>query len=155
MMKNKTTVLSALIATALLVTLPVSFAASQTDKTTKPEVSKEVTEAIEAIKGYTANQRDEAAAHAQMLLEEFDARIERLEDRIQARWEQMRQPMKESARPTLEALRRKRAAVADWYGRLPHSSDRVWDHIKTGLSDAYSELSDAWEKAIDEFAARD
>jgi hypothetical protein len=58
MMKNKTTVLSALMATALLVTLSVSFAASQTDQTATPEVSKEVTEAIEAIKGYRHARRE-------------------------------------------------------------------------------------------------
>jgi hypothetical protein len=154
-MKNKTMVLSALMATVLLATPPIAFAASNTDKTTRAEVSKEVADAIEAIKNYSADQRDEAVVRAKTLLEDVDARIEQLEARINERREQMSESARNAARAKLEDLRQKRDAVANWYGRMQYSSDRAWEQIKTGLSNAYSDLSNAWEKAANQFDTKD
>jgi gas vesicle protein len=154
-MKNRTRVFSALVVTVLLATWSASFATSKTDATTRAEVSKEVMDAIAAIKDYTADQRDEAVARTKTLLEDIDTRIEQLEARINERWEHMSESGRNAARAKLKALRQKRDAVAEWYGRLQHSTDRAWDHIKAGLSEAYSDLRDAWENAADEFDAKD
>ncbi|MEA3470038.1 MAG: hypothetical protein U9R57_17680 [Thermodesulfobacteriota bacterium] len=41
---------------------PLCFAKSSTDKTTMNEVQQEVQEAIQAIKGYSIDQKDEAVS---------------------------------------------------------------------------------------------
>lgn len=51
-MNNQTRAFSASMVTVLLATWSASFAASKTDTTTRAEVSKEVTDAIAAIKDY-------------------------------------------------------------------------------------------------------
>jgi hypothetical protein len=154
-MNNQPMVLSALIATMLLASSLASFATSKTDTMTRAEVSKEMTEAIEAIKNYSADQQDEAVARAKTLREDIDARIEQLEARINERWEHMTESARKAARAKLKDLRQKQDAVADWYGRLQHSTDRAWDQMKAGLSDAYVDLRDAWEKAADAFDTKD
>jgi hypothetical protein len=59
------------------------------------------------------------------------------------------------ARAKLKELHQKRDAVAEWYGRLQHGTDRAWDHLTAGLSEAYLNLRSAWENAADEFGAKD
>lgn len=154
-MKKHTTL--SLIAVALLGVAPPNGASQQEaskqqdDKTKSRAVRQEVADAAEAIKNYSADQRDEAAQQAKAALDALDARIEALEARIDKNGDKMDQAARAQARSTLKALRQQRIQVAEWYGGLKDSTTAAWDHMKKGFSDAYKSLRSSWEKAEREY----
>lgn len=121
------------------------------DKTSIKEVKQETQDLIQALGTYAADQRDEAIERTKTALDELDKRIDALETRIDNNWDQMNKAAREKARANLKALRKQRTEVAEWYGRLETSSADAWEHTKKGFSDAYKNLSDAWEKSEKEF----
>ncbi|MDA3821174.1 MAG: hypothetical protein PF450_00990 [Bacteroidales bacterium] len=115
------------------------------DKTSINEVKQEMQDFIQALGTYTANQRDEAIESTKTALDELDKRIDALETRIDNNWDQMNKVAQEKARANLKALRKQRTEVGVWYSKLETSSANAWEHTKKGFSDAYKNLSDAWE----------
>ena len=51
----------------------------------------------------------------------------------------------------MKNLREQRNAIAEWYGALRHSSDSAWDNVKNGFVGAYRKLTDAFDKAENQF----
>jgi hypothetical protein len=130
----------------------VSFAAqTSAEKTTTKEVKEKVAEAAEAIKNYSVDQRDEALKKAKAVLDDLDARIDRMESQLNEKWDQMDQSARKKARATLTAPRKQRNEVAEWYGGLKHSSSNAWEDVKKGFLKSYQELRDAFDKAHSEF----
>lgn len=131
---------------------PLGHAAQHAnDKTTAKEVRQEVADAAEAIKDYSADKRDEATRKTQAALDALDGRIDALEKRIDKNWDKMDQAAREQARNTMNALRKQRVEVAEWYGGLKNSTANTWDHMKSGFTGAYKSLRHAWEKAESEY----
>ena len=115
------------------------------------EVRRETAELLEALKSYSAEQRDEALAKSRAALEQIDRRIEALETRMLEQWGEMDEAARAKMRESLQALREQRTRVAERYGSLKSGSATAWGHIKQGFSDAYRALHDAWEKSEQEF----
>jgi hypothetical protein len=127
----------------------ISFAAQKAGgKTGQKEVSQEVKEAIEAIKNYSADQRDEAVKKVKVAMDRLDARIQGMEDRLDKKWDQMDQTGREKARSAMQSLRQKRTQLAEWYGAMQHSSANAWEDVKKGFLDSYESLSKAFDKAV-------
>ena len=124
------------------------------DKTSINEVKQETQDLVQALEAYTADQRDEAVQRAKTALNNLDERIDALEKRIDDNWNQMNEAAREKARANLEALRKQRNQVAEWYESMQTSSADAWDHMKKGFSDAYKALADAWEKSEKEFSSK-
>lgn len=120
-------------------------------ETTSKQVSKEVREALEAIKKYSAEQRDEALKKVSIAIDNLDARISDLEERMEQKWDSMDQAAREKARATLKSLRQKRNKLAEWYGGMQHSSSKAWKHVKEGFLKSYEALLEAYDKAKKEF----
>jgi hypothetical protein len=122
------------------------------DRTTQQkEVGQEVKEAVEAIKRYSADQRDEALNKVRIAIDDLDARIDELETRLENKWDQMDKTARSQARETLRSLREKRNDLAEWYGGMRHSSAKAWDHVKKGFLDSYESLRQTYNKAVEEF----
>lgn len=132
-----------------------AHAADSTKETSRAEVQREVSQAIEAIKGYSIDQRDQALQKARSMLDRLDARIEQLERGIRQNWDEMSETTRNKTSETLSQLRKKRNQLAEWYGSLKHGSGNAWDEIKQGFSDAYSELQAAWKKADRELVTKE
>lgn len=153
---NRQTILL-LLGMALLGAAPPGYAsqagtsAEDGGKTTTKEVRREVGDAAEAIKNYTADKRDDAVRHAKTALDELDARIKAMEARIDKNWDKMDKAAREKARATQEALRKQRVVAAEWYGGLKNSTAGAWEGTKKGFSDAYKSLRSSWEKADREY----
>jgi len=109
-------------------------------KTTAKDVSK-------TIKDYTVAQRDEATKSAKAALDDMDAGIRRLERKLEREWDQMDAAARKKARATLDALRRERNELAEWYGGLKYSSAEAWDEVKSGFAKSYDDLKGAFGKA--------
>jgi BMFP domain-containing protein YqiC len=138
------------ITAVFLVVGSVSFAAQTSAEKTK-DVKEKVTEAAEAIKNYSFDQRDKAIVKAKAALADLDARIDRMESRLNKRWDQMDQSTRKKAIDTLTALRKQRNEVAEWYGGLKHSSGNAWEDVKKGFLKSYQELRDAFDRAHSQF----
>ena len=121
------------------------------EKTTKKEVKQEIKEAFEAVKNYTADQREEAVKKIKVALENIDSQIEGMENRIGKKWDQMDQAARKKARSTLASLRKQRNELAEWYGGLKYSSAEAWGQVKNGFLKSYEALSKAFGKAESEF----
>lgn len=121
------------------------------DKTTLKEVRQEVKEMVEAMENYSAAQRADALEKVRTAMDDMDARIADLEDRVEKNWEKMDQTARDQARVTLKSLKKKRNELAEWYGGLRYSSVNAWQHVKKGFLDSYEALSKAYDKAVKEF----
>ena len=134
-------------AIAILGITSICFAETSTDKTTMEEVKQEMQDAIQVLKEYSVDQRDEAVKDTKAALNRLDNRIEALETRIDNNWDTMNEDVREKTRATLKSLRKQRTQMAEWYGSLKSSSAAAWEDIKKGFSDAYTSFYNAWEKA--------
>jgi septal ring factor EnvC (AmiA/AmiB activator) len=123
------------------------------DKTSIKDVKQETQDLIQALGTYTADQREEAIKRTQTALDELDKRIDALETRIDNNRDQMNKDAREKARANLKALREQRTEVAEWISKMKTSSADAWEHTKKGFSNAYKNLSDAWQKVEKEFGA--
>jgi flagellin-specific chaperone FliS len=130
----------------------VSFAAQPaTDKTSAKEVKQKVSEATEAIKNYSVDQRDEALQKAKVILDELDARIDRMQLDLNKKWDQMDQVARRKATDSLTVLRKQRNEAAEWYGELKQSSSKAWEDVKKGFLNSYHTLWNSFDKARSEF----
>jgi peptidoglycan hydrolase CwlO-like protein len=130
---------------------PAAWAQSEKTDSAVKEVKKETRELLNALKNYTAKQREEAVKHAEKAMDKMDRKIETLEDRIDSRWDKMDSEAREKARTALKKLREQRNTLSEWYGSFKNSSENAWDQMKNGFSEAYRTLSQSWEKAMDKF----
>ncbi len=137
---------------ALFLLSPQVFAAdTSADETSAAEVKEEVAESAEAIREYSAEQRDEAVQAAKETLARLDARIEAMQAKLDENWDEMDQAARQRSSDALKALKRQRTEVAEWYGGMKHSSAEAWEDVKKGFVDSYRSLGDAFGKAWDEF----
>jgi len=121
-----------------------------TDTTDFDQVKREWAETLDALKNYSAAQRDSAVASAEQTLDAMDRRIELLETRTRQQWDKLTQSARESRETTLHTLRMQRNQVAEWYGGMKHSSVNAWESVKQGFIDSYVVLSDSFRKAWNE-----
>lgn len=84
---------------AVLIGVVASVLSGQAaDRTTAEQVKKDVGEAIESIKAYSADRRDEAMARARAAIERLDRHITNLEDRADAHGDRMDRAARERLR---------------------------------------------------------
>lgn len=121
------------------------------DTVTMEQVEQEVADAAEAIKDYSAEQRDEATKEVEEALRVLDDRMQELQASIDAQWDDMSVTARKKARQTMDYLSEQRNKVAEWYGGLRHGSDQAWEEMKMGFSNAWGELEKAWSDARQEY----
>jgi hypothetical protein len=136
----------ALAFSALLAVSPWSLAAEPSGTTAKG-VTKRAGEAGRAIKDYTVTQRDDAIKQAKAALDDADARIRRMERKLDNEWDKMDQAARKRSRAALNALHRERDDLAEWYGGLKHSSAESWEQVKSGFVKSYEALRESLGKA--------
>ena len=143
---RKTILVTTLFMIVTLCFAPLSYTQASDDKTTIQDVKQEAQELIAKIKGYTADQRDEATKQTEQALRKLDNRIDALETDIYNSWDKMDKNAREEAQTGLKELRKQRIELAEWYGSLKNSSVSVWEQMKKGFADAYQVIIDTWAK---------
>jgi hypothetical protein len=129
---------------------PIAHASEQTKKEKKPgmtEVKHKVGDAMQAIREYSIDKKDQALAKAKELLDRMDSRIDELEKRSREKWQQMSETSREKSDEALRDLRKKRNDIAEWYGSMKQSSAKSWDTVKKGFIDSYHALDKSFHKA--------
>ena len=132
---------------------PPAANAADSEEASIAQIERETRELLQALKQYSASQRDEALEKIRAAQAGLDRRIETLERETAENWNRMDQAARQRSLATLQALRAQRTRVAEHYGSLKSSSAAAWGHLKDGFSSAYGALHQAWEKAEREFAA--
>jgi len=125
------------------------------DGTELDEVKHEWAQTVEALKAYTAVQRDAAVARAKQTLDAMDTRLEQLESRTQQEWDSLSQSARETREATLRTIRMQRNEAAEWYGGMKHGSAEAWESVKQGFIASYGTLNDAFGTAWSEFTEQE
>ena len=131
---------------------PAAMATDQgvADQQRLGSVQQETAEAIEAIKQYSAAQREQALARAKALLEGLDVRIAKLETWVNQHWEPMQAAARQRAQEMLSRLEAQRADLAQAYSILEASSGSAWEDVKQGFLKSYRTMREAYDKAKSE-----
>lgn len=120
---------------------------TQRDQAQREEVRKEVDEAVDAIRDYSLERRDDAVARARRAAEQFDREIDQMQAQADARWERMSDAARARSRAAITDLRQRRTQLAEWTGGMRHGSAAAWSEVKTGFVKSYHDLAEALEKA--------
>ena len=133
--------------------VPALSADRPPEKGAKKEIGQEVQETVDAIKNYSTEQRDAAVKKGKAVLEDLDVRIERLKSQIHQNWDQMDASARKKASASLEAIKKQRSEIAEWYGslKLKESSASAWEDAKKGFVKSYQALHDSFDKAVEKF----
>lgn len=127
--------------------------ADQSDASNAPgsKLRQEIDQSVDAIRSFSAERRDEAAADARRAAEELDRQMARLQAQTEASWSRMSQAARTRSQATMTDLRQRRNALAEWYGGMRHSSTAAWGEVRTGFVTSYHELAQALRKARTQF----
>ena len=150
-MDNKRNALCACLLTTLFLGPVAADSVARADDVAKKDMSKKVEAAAEAIKNYTVAHKDDAIKNAKATLDDLDARIKQMEDRLDKEWNHMDKAARDTARASIRKLREQRTELADWYGQLKQSSAAAWEQVKQGFVDSYESLRASVAKAQKEF----
>lgn len=122
-----------------------------TEDTTAVDVKKEAQDLVVTLDSYGEDRRDEALQAIDTALDELDQRLTKFEARVDESVAELNEAARKKAQSSVEMLREQRAEVAESYETLESSSDDAWNEIWEGFSDAYASITNALEKAEQEF----
>ena len=111
------------------------------------QVITETEAAWAAIKGYSAEQREQALQKSRKAIDALDQRIAELEAEGQAKWDTMNTSAQREWNEGLTSLRTQRTDLAKWYGAMKHSSANAWEQVKSAFSASYNVLKDSLRAA--------
>ena len=115
--------------------------------TATEKVSKEVSEAWDAIKGYAFEKKEDLVTASQKQLDDMQPKI----DELRARAKDATGEAKKEADRALATLEEKRKQAAEHLKKTKASSAAAWDDVKTGLGKAMHELDTSFQKASQHF----
>lgn len=125
------------------------------DATDAGEVKKEWSEAVESLKAYSINQRDEALAKAEETMDAMDKRIDEMESRARQGWQDLSADIRQRREATLSAMQEQREELAEQYEQMKASSSDTWDDVKKGFIDSYNALSSSLDDAQSDLFGED
>ena len=113
-------------------------------------VAQTSTSTTEAIKNYSVEKKNEAAAHSKKLVSDFDTKIKDLETQISkdtsaAGADAKRQGKELKELTDLKAARAQAAKKADEMGK---ASAESWNGAKQAFADSYKDLQKAYDAAV-------
>jgi hypothetical protein len=113
-------------------------------------VAQTSTSTTEAIKNYSVEKKNEAAAHSKKLVSDFDTKIKDLETQISkdtsaAGADAKRQGKELKELTDLKAARAQASKKADEMGK---ASAESWNGAKQAFADSYKDLQKAYDTAV-------
>jgi hypothetical protein len=113
-------------------------------------VAQTSTSTTDAIKNYSVEKKNEAAAHSKKLVSDFDTKIKDLETQISkdtsaAGADAKRQGKELKELTDLKAARAQAANKADEMGK---ASAESWNGAKQAFADSYKDLQKAYDAAV-------
>lgn len=141
------TALFALMFPALAAVAPASLA----DEGGDAAMTKDIEQAVEALKHTAAAQKDAALQKAKLTLDDMNKQIKQLENQLNDDWSDLNQFARQSNSATLDKLHDQRDELSRRYDELKSSSASAWDNAKQGFIDSYNKLKETIGNAQEEF----
>ncbi len=120
-------------------------------KTTMSDVKRELSEALEVIKNYSAERQTEVLAAMKKTLDTMDQQIARLRDNITKQWEEMEPEARKKAEETLRQLQRQRNKTAEAVEEARKSGKRTWNDLKENFMKNYEQFKNEFEDVDQEY----
>lgn len=111
----------------------------------EPSIGQQIDGAINTVKEFSADNKDQAIEKVDSALTRLDKRIEELEQQIQSKWQTMDNNARQEAQDSLDTLHTNRERVANWVAQLKASSSDTFNELKSSVSGAFSALQDSWK----------
>jgi len=121
------------------------------EATTMSDVKKELAEALEAIKNYSAERKTDALAAMKETLAQMDQQIDQLRDKINKQWEEMEPEARKKADETMQQLQRQRDKTADTIEELRKSGEKTWNSLKEEFMKNYEKFKNELEDADQQY----
>jgi hypothetical protein len=125
---------------AILATFLTQLAFAQT---TAKDVSNKTGEAVDTLKSYSVDKKNDAVAYGKKLMKQADRDIKKLErasakasDDTKAQWQE-----------EMKGIKSDRDAVAKKLDAMGKASGDAWDGTKSAFADAYKDLRDGLDKS--------
>ena len=115
-------------------------------------IGQQIDGALQAMKTFSAKNKDHAIEKVDSALTRLDKRIEVIEEKMQSKWQDMDSKTRIEAQKSLDALRKNRERVASWMTQLKASSSDTFSDLKSSVSGAFNKLQDSWKNAEEEVA---
>jgi len=116
-------------------------------QTTGKDVAQKASETGQAIRDYSVEKKDEAAAHAKKITADLEAKIKDLE----AQAAKQTGEVKARSQAQLKELKAKRAKASQKASELGRATKASWEKAKEGFADAYRDLASAYDRAAAEW----
>jgi chromosome segregation ATPase len=138
---------AAFIVTGMMATTCTAAAQQSDELVTKEEVKADISEAIQAIKEYTVQEKDKALAAARDALAKLDAEIARRESALRDSWANLENDAREEYAKEVEELQAARNRLSERVGALEAGTTDAWGELKAGFVNAYDAFKDRWNEA--------
>jgi Cu/Ag efflux protein CusF/archaellum component FlaC len=110
---------------------------------TAEEVQQELRNALDAVKNYTYQQKQEYQKRLEPVLQDLDERIDHLKEQAKGASKEARKWYAQS----LQELRRERRTVREQLAKVQAAAPAAWDEIKAGVGAAWTDLRQAFQRA--------
>ncbi|WP_420403882.1 hypothetical protein [Nisaea sp.] len=114
---------------------------------TAKEVRTEISESMDAIAKYTAQERKQAVAEAEAAMNKLDAEIDRRGQALRENWAEMSESARETAQEGIEELQAARNELGERYGALKAGTADAWEDLKSDFTQAWNSFSETWKSA--------
>jgi len=112
---------------------------------TSEEVQQELREALEAVKAYTFQQKEEYRKRLEPVLRDMDERIEHLEEQAKGAGKQAQKQYAQA----IQDLQHQKEVLRGQISRLQATAPGAWEEVKAGVSAAWDDLRRAFQRAND------
>lgn len=109
--------------------------------------ASQVREAWDQVKTFTVEKKQAAVEYGKDLVRETDEKIKELE----AQAAKSTGEAKAAQERSIEELKAKRAQAATKLDEMGEASGSAWDATKQGFAEAYKDLSQTFNRAVDSF----
>ncbi len=139
--------LAATLMLAALLASPSGWTQAESDNAMLAfsDMQQQAMELKQSVLTYSEQQRQELIAETRATLNNFDRRIDNLQQSIDARSEDMSAAAERYADELLNNLMRQRQDLAQWFSNLRQDSNQAWDDVIYGFSSAYDDFYESWE----------
>jgi hypothetical protein len=117
---------------------PLAFA-----QATSKDVSKKTGEAVDTLKSYTVEKKNEAVKYGHKMMSAADRDLKKLERAAAGAKDDTQAHLKQDVKD----LKAARGAASKKLDEMGKASGEAWDSTKNGFADAYKDLRDGLEKA--------
>lgn len=110
-------------------------------------VAQEWNEFTNELRGYSAAQRDQAAAAIRRKMNDIDRDIDQLQRQVDTSAEKASDGLQRQQRKLLAEIKEQRADLEQWADKVGDKSEDAWDDVVDGFSNAYEKLARSFAEA--------